>query len=134
MVLYLVDSEKGKIVPIDKSEGWLGEKELVTLLAPEKCREQMASFDARAGEYLFRVKVPKGKYQLVGWAAEEIKLEAVEESFGELEWIACLKKHLSLNWKEEDHFRICNTGEYTLMMVKSEGECWASGFGSVEVI
>jgi hypothetical protein len=34
VVLYLVDSEKGKIVPIDRLEGWLGEKELVTLLAP----------------------------------------------------------------------------------------------------
>jgi hypothetical protein len=44
----------------------------------------MISFEAMAGEYLFRKQIKKGRYLLVAWALEDVKLEAVEESFGEL--------------------------------------------------
>ena len=44
------------------------------MLPAEVCQEKMASFDGAAGEYLFRVKAPQGKYILVGWAANELKL------------------------------------------------------------
>lgn len=53
-------------------------------MPPEPCREQMVSFEAKAGEYLFRRKMKKGKYMVVAWALEDVKLEAVDEGFGEL--------------------------------------------------
>ena len=47
------------------------------MLPPEACQEKMASFEGKSGEYLFRVKVPQGKYVLVVWAADELRLESI---------------------------------------------------------
>ena len=69
-------------------------------MAPELCQEQMASFEGSKGEYLFRAKVSKGRYLLVGWATEEIRVEPVEECFGEIEWVGSLRKNIPASWKD----------------------------------
>jgi len=35
----------------------------------------MLSFEGEKGEYLFQARVPQGRYQIVGWASSEIKMD-----------------------------------------------------------
>lgn len=37
---------------------------------------------------------------LIGWAEDELKLDPIDESFGEIEWVTCLRKHLYERWSD----------------------------------
>lgn len=44
----------------------------------------MLTFDGEAGQYLFSAKVPEGKYQVISWASHDIKIDPIDQSFGEV--------------------------------------------------
>ena len=51
----------------------------------EQCefrREGIFQFQSKEGEHLFKIDMSKGKYNIVVWSPEAVKIEPLEETFG----------------------------------------------------
>lgn len=77
IVVYLLECESGKLIKTSEIEGWYADTDKVKLLNADMFSEEMLSFDGEVGEYFFQARVPKGRYQIVGWACTEMKIDPI---------------------------------------------------------
>ena len=67
----------------------------------------------------------------MGWALSAIKIEFIEESFGVLEWMSCLRRSITSQWGE-DKLQVRSVGAYSLLVAK--GNVYLEIPGTLEVL
>lgn len=80
---------------------------------------------------MFRITPPPGKYQLIFWSECELRIESLEETFGALEWIACLRHSSAYSWPNSQKYVMHRVADLTLLMVMGNGNYYASVGGEV---